>query len=154
MIEKEAIAVDETRQALETESSTELVQAMQFLFNWNAELIGFYAHRYQQYGALPLRFLTCSTLSDLETLQGEFLQQLAEDYRDETAKLSKIAGEPDRQSDASLESGYAAGLQKAQQDASTIIEEAKAQAERILASAEMQADPLTEPDQKQKKKVA
>ena len=154
MSEKEAIAVDETGQALETENSTELVQAMQFLFNWNTELIGFYSHRYQQYGALSLRFLKCKTQSDVETLQGEFLHQLIADYRDETAKLSKIAGEPDRQSDAYLESDYAAGLQKAQQDASAIIEEAKTQAERILASAEKQVDQLTEPDQKQKKKVA
>ncbi len=154
MPEKEAIAVDETPQALESQSRTELVKSAQFLFNWNAELTGFYAHRCQQYGALPLRFLTCSTLSDMETLQSEFLQQLAADYRDEADKLSNIAGQPDRQPDASLDSGYAAGLQKAQTDASAIIEEAKAQADRILASAEKQASKLTEPDQKQKKKVA
>ncbi len=154
MPEKEAISVDETGQALETENSTELVQAMQFLFNWNTELIGFYSHRYQQYGALSLRFLKCKTQSDVETLQGEFLHQLIADYRDETAKLSKIAGETDQQLDASLDSDYAAGLQKAQRDAAAIIEEGKAQAARIVASAEEKASRLTElPEEEQKKRA-
>jgi len=154
MPEQEAIAVDETRQAIETENGTELVQAAQFLFNWNAELIGFYAHRYQQYGTLPLRLLACSTLSDMQTLQAEFLQQLGADYREEAAKLSKITGEQDRNTATSMDTDYAAGLQKAQRDAAAIIEEAKAQAERILASADKQANQLAEPPLKQTKKIA
>jgi cell division septum initiation protein DivIVA len=90
----------------------------------------------------------------MQKLQGEFLQQLVVDYRDEAAKLSKIAGETDQQSDASLGSDYAAGLQKAQRDAAAIIEEGKAQAARIVASAEEQASRLTEiPEELEKKRA-
>ncbi len=143
MPKRDKIAADETQQSIDTETIVEPVQSLQFLLGWNAEIIRFYAHRYQQYGELPLRLLSCSTLADMQKLQGEFLQQLVVDYRDEAAKLSKIAGETDQQSGASLDSDYAASLQKAQRDAAAIIEEGKAQAARIVASAEEQASRLT-----------
>jgi cell division septum initiation protein DivIVA len=103
---------------------------------------------------LPLRLLSCSTLADMQRLQGEFLQQLVVDYRDEAATLSKIAGEPDQQSGTSMATDYAAGLQKAQKDAAAIIEEGKAQAARIVASAEEQANRLPDLPEEQKMKRA
>lgn len=154
MPKRDNIAADETQQSIDTETIAQPVESLRFLLSWNTELIRFYAHRYQQYGFLPLRFLSCSTLADMQKLQGEFLQQLTVDYRDEADKLSKIAGETDQQSGASLDSDYAAGLQKAQRDAAAIIEEAKAQAARIVASAEEQASRLTEMPEEQEKKRA
>lgn len=154
MAKRKKSAAGVTPQPVATEVDTELVQTIQFLFGWNAELVRFYTHRYQQYGMLPLRLLGCTNLSDTQALQSEFLEQLATDYRDEAAAFSKIAGASDGQSDASLDSGYAAGLQKAQKDAATIIEKAKAQAERIVASAEEKASRLTELPEEQIKKRA
>lgn len=154
MPKRDKIAADETQQPNDTETVDQPVQSLQFLSSWNAELISFYAHRYQQYGVLPLRMLSCSTFADLQKLQGEFLQQLLVDYRDEAAKLSKIAGETDQRSGASLSSDYVAGLQKAQRDAAAIIEEGKAQAARIVASAEEQASRMTEmPEEPQKQRA-
>ncbi len=154
MPKRDKIAADETQPSIDTETIDQPDQSLQFLLSWNAELIGFYAHRYQQYGMLPLRLLSCSTLADMQRLQGEFLQQLVVDYRDEAATLSKIVGDPDQQLGASLGSDYAAGLQKAQRDAAAIIEEGKAQAARIVASAEEQASRLTEMPEELKKKRA
>ncbi len=154
MPKRDKIAADETQPSIDTETIDQPDQSLQFLLSWNAELIGFYAHRYQQYGMLPLRLLSCSTLADMQKLQGEFLQQLVVDYRDEAATLSKIVGDPDQQSGTSLGSDYAAGLQKAQRDAAAIIEEGKAQAARIVASAEEQAKRLTDLPEEQEKKRA
>jgi len=154
MPKRDKNAADETQPSIDTETIDQPDQSLQFLLSWNAELIGFYAHRYQQYGMLPLRLLSCSTLADMQRLQGKFLQQLVVDYRDEAAKLSNIAGETDQQLGASLDSDYAAGLQKAQRDAAAIIEEGKAQAARIVASAEEQANRLTDLPEEQKKKRA
>ena len=154
MPKRDKNAADETQPSIDTETIDQPDQSLQFLLSWNAELIGFYAHRYQQYGMLPLRLLSCSTLADMQRLQGEFMQQLVVDYRDEAATLSKIVGDPDQQSGTSLGSDYAAGLQKAQRDAAAIIEEGKAQAARIVASAEEQANRLTDLPEEQKKKRA
>lgn len=154
MPEREAMAADETRQPTETETDTEVVPGLRFLIRWNAELTAFYAYRYQQYWALPLRLLSCSTPGDVQTLQGEFVRQLIADYRDEAARLSKIAGEPEQQSGRPMEPDYAARLQKAQQDAAFIIDQAKAQAERILASAEERASQAGELPKRQTKKQA
>ena len=154
MPKRDKISTEESQQSIDTETIAQPDQSLQFLSSWNAELIRFYAHRYQEYGMLPLRLLSCSTLADMQRLQGEFLQQLVVDYRDEAATLSKIAGEPDQQSGTSLASDYAAGLQKAQRDAAAIIEEGKAQAARIVASAEEQAKPLPDlPDLPEEQKM-
>ncbi len=149
-ITEETIA-DETRRPDQSGTAPDPSHTIGLLFSWNAELMSFYARRAQQYGALPLRLLTCANASDVEELQDEFLQQLTEAYSEEAATLLKITSGANRSSDAAREADYAASLQKAQQDAGQIIAEAKAQAERIVAAAEAQAAQITNPPETQRK---
>lgn len=144
----------DAQSARPTVTDTEFTQALEFLSHWNSELMGFYARRFQQYGVLPLRLLTCASVSDLKALQHDFLQQLADDYRDEAAKLSQIAATPKLGTDASGTTNYAESLKKAQADATAILDAAKAQAERIVASAEEKACALTEAPEEQERKRA
>lgn len=109
-----------------------------FLTKWNAEIVRFYSHRYQRYWTLPLQFFSCRSMKDVETLQLDFRRELIEDYQAEAARLSRIADEAPDQT-LNLDEAYAAGLLKAQEDAAAIIEQAKVQAEQILASAHDQA---------------
>lgn len=120
-------------------AGAEILQGMGFLFSWNAELTTFYARRFQQYWSLPFRLAQCVRPEDVQSLQEDFLQRLAADYRNEAARLSRIVSGPGEASPASTdaaEAAYAARLNDAQRDAAMIIEQAKAQAERIVESAE------------------
>lgn len=154
MSEQKSTETRETRPETAEAPRAELTQALDFLSRWNAELVTFYAQRYQQYGLLPLRLLACSSPEDFQDLQRTFLARLAADYREEAATLSQIAGSATFQADTTAQADYAASLQKAQEDAAAILEEAKAQAERIVASAEKQARALTEPPEEKERKRA
>ena len=127
---------------------------LDFLQRWNMELTTFYAQRYLQYAALPMRLFSCRSVAEFEALQKDFLEQLAVDYRREAAKLSWISGAAAEDLDASAVAEYAARLQKAQQDAAAILEQAKAQADRILMSAENHAARLSEPQAEEVRKRA
>lgn len=154
MSEHKTTQTNETRPDTAEASAPELTQALNLLSRWNAELVSFYAQRYQQYGLLPLRLLACTSPEDFKDLQRTFLARLAADYRAEAAALSQIAGSATLRADTSAQADYAASLQKAQADAAAILEEAKAQAERIVASAEEQALALTEPPEEKERKRA
>lgn len=114
--------------------------AVKLLLGWNSDILRFYGQRAVRYGELPLRLMACSNVSDLQKLQDDFLRQLTEEYQDEAARLSRIAGNVHQASSPARGEDYAAALNKAQADATRIIEEAKAQAERIVAAAEARAD--------------
>ncbi len=109
-----------------------------FLFGWNMELAQFYFRRYQQYWTSPVRFLACQSVEELRAAQAEFLQQLMADYRENAVRLSQIANGSN--STTHLDTAYEARLLKAQQDAAAIIEQAQAQARRILESVQRQVD--------------
>lgn len=126
---------DRTPQSEPQNKTVDIASSMGFLSEWNAEIMRFYLHRYQQYWALPMRLQSCRSPDDWHSLQMDFLRKLLEDYQGEASKLSKIAGADGGQTDADLQSAYAASLLKAQGDAAAIIEQAKDQAERIVASA-------------------
>lgn len=134
MPEHIAMTAGESEQAVPSGANIDAVQIMGLLFAWNAEITGFYLNRCQQYWTLPLRLQRCSTLADVQRLQIEFLRELAENYRDVVLRLSEIVSGPSHKRLGQEE--YAAALQKGQRDAALIIEQAKSQAERILASAE------------------
>lgn len=104
------------------------------LFGWNMEMAQFYFRRYQQYCTSPVGFASCKTLEDVQHQQAEFLNCLMADYRENATRLSMIAhvNEPAKSADAA----YSAKLLQAQEDAAAIIEQAKAQADRILKSAQ------------------
>ena len=123
-------------QASVTEPDVPSVTA--FLFGWNMELAQFYFRRYQQYWTSPARFLACQSVEELRAAQAEFLQQLIADYRENAVRLSQIAN--GSASTADLDTAYEARLLKAQEDAAAIIEQAQAQARRILESVQKQVD--------------
>jgi hypothetical protein len=110
-----------------------------FLTKWNAEITRFYVSRYQRYWTIPIQLLSCTSSEDIKALQAEFKHELFEDYRAEASRLARIANET-LDLPRPSESDYAASLLKAQRDANAIIEQAKLQAERIVASAQKRAD--------------
>lgn len=104
---------------------------MSLLMAWNTEISQFYLSRFQQYAVLPLRMASCHQPQDFEDLTRDFQQKLVEDYQDVAERLSKVAGAAEMSETADR----ASVLLQAQREAGTIIEQAKAQAEQILASA-------------------
>lgn len=141
-----------TDQSQSNDAKPDVPSVMAFLFGWNMELAQFYFRRYQQYWTSPVNFLACRSAEELQAVQAEFLQQLMADYRENTARLSLIASGPT--SAADLDIAYETRLLKAQEDAATIIEQAKVQATRILESVQKQVDknealPKSEPAKKQ-----
>ena len=113
---------------------------MAFLSEWNEEIVQFYVNRYQQYWSLPMQLQSCSSLDDLRALQQDFQATLFEEYRDEAARLSRVVNAACKSLAPEQQSDYETALLKAQQDAAAIIEQAKVQAEQILAAARQQAD--------------
>ncbi len=112
-------------------------QVLGKLYGWNVELMSFYMHRCQQYWTLPVRWQACTSVEKFTDLQMDFLRELADDYQDAAAKLSEIAREMGGETAEAAD--YSRLLIKAQEDAAQIIEQAKGQAERIVASAHSRA---------------
>ncbi len=142
---------------------------LEMLSAWNLEVGRFYLRRYQQYWKLPTRMQSLLTQNDFKEVQSEFFADLAADYRGQAAKLAEIAGAHGAAhgqataptSAETAEREYAASLLQAQEDAAAIIDQAKAQAEKILASAHKRAQAAepakpAEPaaDEKQVRKTA
>jgi hypothetical protein len=112
---------------------------LSLLSRWNAELAGFYCKRAQQYWSLPLRLLSCRSSDEAVGVQVDFYHQLIEDYRQETETLHGIVAQGRAHSEPEDVAPYAARLLKAQEDAREIVRQAKAQADRIIASARKEA---------------
>jgi len=122
------------------DTNNDVAAMMAFLSEWNEEIVQFYVSRYQQYWSLPMQLQSCSSLDDLRALQQDFQATLFDDYRDEAARLSRVVNAARKDLEPQQGTDYEAELLKAQQDAAAIIEQAKVQAERILASAREQAE--------------
>lgn len=113
------------------------------LWEWNEEILSFYFGRMQKYWALPMQLQSCGSIEDLRRLQSDFIERMIKDYSDEAAQLAKIAGsiqaEDQGEDGEEGEASYEDGLLRAQHDAAQIIEQAKAQADHILAEAQKRA---------------
>ncbi|MGQ0485899.1 MAG: hypothetical protein ACT4SY_11180 [Hyphomicrobiales bacterium] len=105
---------------------------LNLLGRWNMEITSLYGKRMQEYFVLPLRVMQCGSPDDLAKAQEQFSETLLTDYRAAAEKLARAIGakETDRHQE------YAAALLKAQEDARDIIDQAKAQAKRIVEEAE------------------
>ena len=66
------------------------------------ELCHFFGHRCEQYLKLPEQLSQCRSLTELENLQSSFLSQFANDYMQETEKLSKPVADLARQGGGGL----------------------------------------------------
>ena len=110
---------------------------LQLLARWNMEIMFLYGKRMQEYSVLPLRVMQCTSPDDLAKAQGQFSETLLTDYRAAADKLARAIGATGKGHEE-----YAARLLKAQEDARDIIDQAKAQAKRIVEDAEKRS---TEP---------
>ena len=138
MTKANAAPADEGQVGITDES--DITAPINFLFEWNAGITRFYLHRYQQYWTLPFRVQSCRSPEDIKALQADFVRELFGDYRREAARLSKLSGAAGEVSQEDRNAEYAAHLLKAQEDAAAIIDQAKAQADAILASAEARSE--------------
>jgi len=137
-----------------TDAGADTIPSIAFLFDWNMEITRFYQSRFQKYGLLPWRVQSCRAPDDFGALQAEFQCQLVEDYERVAARLSRIVGASEHSAGATEDPDYAASLLKAQEDAATIIEQAKAQAESIVAEARERAIEHAGTPEKVSKKTA
>ncbi|MEX0853742.1 MAG: hypothetical protein WD036_10750 [Bauldia sp.] len=115
------------------------------LAGWNQSLAEFYLRRFQKYWQYPLQLAEMRSLEDVAQSLVAFEAQLLADYADQAEALQRLA-----RSESGRATGrtghYESRLLKAQHDAALIIEQAKAQAERIIASARSRADGATDRD--------
>ena len=114
-----------------------------FLMQWNAEMLGLYGKRMQEYCMMPLNLMLCTSADDFKDLQDRFSSTLQSDYGDAAGKLVEAVG--GTATDSHATESYAGVLLKAQKDARAIVEQARAQASRILAEAEERAGGLAAP---------
>ena len=106
------------------------------LGRWNMEITSLYGKRMQEYFLLPLRVMQSTSPDDLAKAQEQFSQTLLTDYRVAAKKLALAIGADVDTGKAGGHEEYAARLLKAQEDARDIIDQAKAQAKRIIEDAE------------------
>jgi len=107
---------------------------LQLLARWNMEIMFLYGKRMQEYVVLPLRVMQCTSPDDLAKAQNLFSETLLTDYRAAAEKLARAVGVDTGKTGGHEE--YAARLLKAQEDARDILDQAKAQAQRIIEDAE------------------
>ena len=139
MSKHDTMKAGETQAPSTADAGPDVAPSIAFLYEWNAEITRFYLSRFQKYGLLPWRLQSCRTPDDFSALQTEFQCELAVDYEWGAARLSQIVGASEHSAGATQDADYAAGLLKAQEDAAAIIEQAKAQAESIVAEAQDRA---------------
>ena len=108
------------------------------LARWNYSLAAFYVRRFQRQMELPIKLATATSPSQLVELRDAFQAELVADYSDQAHALHRTC------SDGRLNetADYGGALLKAQEHASSLIEQAKVQAERIIASARARADQI------------
>ena len=117
-----------------------LMTGAALLADWNYSLAGFTLQRMQKYWQLPFDLARLSSLDQIAQVQQAFEAQLMADYADQAEKLWQIArGEP-RKSPGAPSQDYESGILRAQKDAALIIEQAKAQAQRIIEAARSHAE--------------
>lgn len=118
-------------------SAASWVQAMG---RWNIEIASLCGKRMQYWSTFPMRLMQCSSSDELSHVQDEFAQTLLTDYRAAVEKLVlAINGNANSgQSDANQD--YATTLLKAQEDAGNIIDQARAQAKRIVEEAQSRGE--------------
>lgn len=119
-----------------------LVGGAELLANWNYSLADFYARRLQKYWQYPFGLAEMHSLEEVAYSLIEFETELLADYADQADELKRIANGKRRKACGAPGQQYEASLLKAQEDAALIIEQAKAQAERIISSAQLRAEQM------------
>jgi hypothetical protein len=107
------------------------------LTQWNTDIASFYGRRMQAYAMLPVNLMLCVSPEDVVDAQEDFSRTLMADYRAAAEKLAQATGlEAGKAQGGDATQAYAAALLKAQDDARAILDQARAQAQRIIAEAQ------------------
>jgi cell division septum initiation protein DivIVA len=119
-------------------SPQSLPDGLALLARWNYSLAAFYVRRLQRQMELPIKLATATSPSQFMELRDAFQADLVADYSDQADALHRTCSDrgPNETAD------YGGALLKAQEHASSLIEQAKVQAERIIASARARADQI------------
>lgn len=129
-----------TRAASEADLMTNPVS---LLARWNVEILSLYGKRMQEYCMMPLNLSLCTSADDFKDFQDKFCATLQADYGATAEKLTQAVADSDNDTDSG--ESYASVLLAAQEDARAIIEQARAQASRIIEDAELRTQaPATE----------
>ena len=123
------MAISPSKKSAKTDRNGPAVSWVQMLARWNMEIASLYGKRMQEYCLVPVNLMRCASPDDLARAQEEFSQTLLADYREAAEKLARAIGA------GAAEGGYAAALLRAQEDARDILDQAKAQAQRIIEEA-------------------
>ncbi len=115
------------------------VECMEVLSKWNLSMLNFYVDRAQAYWRLPSELPALLTPDDCIAAHERFLATMVADYAAQADRLKQLMPDGAAQLAEAGGSSYAQSLLKAQSDAAQIIDQAKHQAERILADAEKRA---------------
>jgi hypothetical protein len=110
------------------------------LSRWNMEIASLYGKRMQEYCMLPFNLMLRVSPDDLADAQDDFSETLLADYRAAAEKLTDAFGAGTRKTSGNeATEAYAAVLLKAQEDARNMLDQARAQAQRIINDAEARA---------------
>lgn len=123
------------------EEADPALPALAFLTHWNMEIMTLYGKRMQEYCMMPFSLMLCTSADDFTDLQDKFCATLQADYATAAGKLALAVGDADEGGSAT--ENYASVLLKAQEDARAIIEQARAQADRIMEAAKSRTQTQT-----------
>jgi hypothetical protein len=115
----------------------------ELLANWSSCVTDFYTRRLEKYWQYPFALAGMRSFEEVAHSFVEFETKLLGDYADHANELQRIVLGKRRDTQRAPGEQYEARLLEAQRDAGLIIEQAKAQAERILNSARSQAEQMT-----------
>ncbi len=114
-------------------------ECMEVLGSWHLSMMSFCMKRAQAYWALPGIAPELLTANDWMAAHERFLKTTVTDYAEQADTLRRLMPRDPTGADGDSQPGYEQGLLKAQADAAQIIDQAKRQAERIVADAEKRA---------------
>ena len=139
MSQKESTQTDAQQENWVPTLKPEVTECIEFLGNWNMSLLEFYVRRVQQYCRAPFEVHPFSSPDDHLRFQERFLTKMVADYAEQVDKMVALVRREQQATCDPSQPSYEARLLQAQDDAAEIIALAKAQAERIVASAEERA---------------
>ena len=127
------------KRATDTRHSGEAAEgaltAVELLVNWNYGMTEFYARRLRKYWKYSVELMGMRSFDEVAQSLASFEAELLSDYAEQASEFERIASGKSRP-DVAPSQDYEARLLKAQKDAAAIIEQAKAQAARIVSAAE------------------
>jgi len=135
MTQQKAMKTGKLHATPKSEIIPDVYECAEFLADWNQSLLTFYLGRIQQYMKIPFDIHGHTSADEYVHSHEQFLGRMIEDYVDQSEKLLKIVRNDNQETDDASRSGYEASILKAQDDAAKIIDQAKVQAERIIAAA-------------------